>query len=190
VRLWEVGTGRPRDPFLVGHNDLVSSVAFSPDGRILASGSDDSTILLWDLDKGQPRGQYLARHEGGITDLAFSPDGSTLASSSQDGTIRLWDIATNSFLGPPLAFHTSDVLGVVFSPDGQTLRLVSEDGTYHLWQAGLDAWRERACRMANRNLTCSEWRQYFRDDRGESYHATCPDLPLPECPNADSGYQP
>ena len=185
VRLWDVATGRPREPFLVGHNDIVSSIAIDPDSRLLASGSKDGTIRLWDLDTGQPRGQYLAQHKGGITILAFSPDGGTLASSSRDGTIRLWDVAANSPLGPPLSFHTSDVLRMVFSPDGQTLRSVSRDGTYHQWQAGLDAWRERACRTANRNLTCSEWRQYFGDDEDIPYHATCPNLPRPECPHAD-----
>lgn len=190
VRLWDVATGRPHDPFLVAHNDLVSSVAFSPNGRILASGSDDNTILLWNLDTGQPRDQSLDQHKGGITSLAFSPDGSTLASSSRDSTIRLWDVATNSPLGPPLQFHTSVVLRIVFSPDGNTLLSVSEDGIFHLWQAGLDSWRNRACQIANRNLTCSEWRQYFGDERDVPYHATCPNLPLPECPHPDSGYRP
>ena len=75
---------------LTGHNRFVRTIAFSPDGKRLASGSDDLTIKLWDITTGQET-LTLNGHRNWITCLAFSPDGNRLASSSNDGTLRLWD---------------------------------------------------------------------------------------------------
>src|SRR6185295_12445532 len=79
--------------FLSGHSSGVKSIAFSPDGRMLASGSADSTIILWDVTASQPIGQPLTGHTGSILSIAFSPDGKTLASGSDDKSIILWDVA-------------------------------------------------------------------------------------------------
>jgi WD40 repeat protein len=76
---------------LLGHSGLVKTIAFSPDGSILASGGFDSDIILWDVATQQSIGQPLARHTGGVFSLAFRPDGS-LASGSVDNTIILWDL--------------------------------------------------------------------------------------------------
>ncbi|WP_372509756.1 WD40 repeat domain-containing protein, partial [Mycobacterium pseudoshottsii] len=78
-----------------GHTRTVQSLAFSPDGHTLASGSDDTTIALWDLtNPGHPRqlGKPLRGHTRTVQSLAFSPDGHTLASGSDDTTIALWDL--------------------------------------------------------------------------------------------------
>ncbi len=79
---------------LEGHSGSVQSIAFSPDGKLLASGSDDKTIKLWDTATGDV--QTLEGHSGSIQSIAFSPDGKLLASGSGDETIKLWNIATGN----------------------------------------------------------------------------------------------
>ncbi len=77
---------------LEGHREPVSSLAFSPQGQILASGSYDSTVRLWRVPDGTPL-HTLEGHTGSVHAVAFSPDGTLLASGSEDGTVRLWGVA-------------------------------------------------------------------------------------------------
>src|SRR5262249_28368837 len=92
VILWDVATRRERVD-LRGHPDWVRSVAFSPDGMVLATGSGDETVKLWDVTTGQ-EWATLRGHQGVVYALAFAPDGQTLASGSSDNTIKLWDVGT------------------------------------------------------------------------------------------------
>jgi WD40 repeat protein len=78
---------------LKGHTSLVLSVAYSPDGKTLASGSKDQTIKLWDVTTGKEQAT-LKGHTDLVTSVAYSPDGKTLASGGGDQTIKLWDVAT------------------------------------------------------------------------------------------------
>jgi parallel beta-helix repeat protein len=116
---------------LTGHTDPVRSVAFSPDGRLLASGSYDNTIKLWEVASGREV-RTLTGHTGDVTSVAFSPDGRLLASGSVDDTIKLWDVATGREVRT-LSGHTSDVNSVAFSPDGRLLASGSDDKTIKLW---------------------------------------------------------
>jgi WD40 repeat protein len=116
-----------------GHENDVSSLDFSPDGSILASGSWDGTIRLWDVSKGQPICEPLRGHHNLVTSIAFSPDGSVLASASFNNTIRLWETSTGQQIGEPLQGHEDRVLCVAFSPDGSVLVSGSHDNTIRLW---------------------------------------------------------
>ncbi|HLO28594.1 MAG TPA: AAA family ATPase [Anaerolineales bacterium] len=111
----------------------VFSVAFSPDSKILAAGSEDGTVTLWDTGTHQPIGQPLKGHRHYVTGVAFSPDGKLLASSSGDRTIILWDVATQRRIGEPFVGHLYPVTSIAFSPDGKTLASGSTDRTVILW---------------------------------------------------------
>ena len=124
---------------LEGHTQNVDSVAFSPDGSILASsGSDDDTILLWDVNTGELL-ETFEGHTQGVDSVAFSPDGSILASGSWDGTIHLWDIATRrlkdtlKLLIPLPRGHRITYTSVAFSPDGSILASGLYYETLFLW---------------------------------------------------------
>ena len=125
------------ETFLHGHSGWVSGVAFSPNAKILASCSDDMTIILWDVRTRKLIGPRLVGHSDEVLSVAFSPDGKTLASGSKDGTIILWDVEGHRQLGAPLISHAADVRGsvlsVAFSPDGKLLASGTEDNTIVLW---------------------------------------------------------
>ncbi len=118
---------------LHGHTDAVTSVAFSPNGKRLASSSFDETVKVWDTATGQ-ESLTLKGHTGLIWNVAFSPDGQRLASASLDQTVKVWDADTGQAL-LTLQGHTAAVLSVAFSPDGMRLASGCEDGTIKLWDA-------------------------------------------------------
>ncbi len=109
----------------------VLLIAVSPDGRSLASGSEDKTIHLWDLTTGKEL-RRLQGHTAPVWSVAFAPDGRSLASGSDDKTIRLWDLASGKELRR-LEGHTGTVYSVAFAPDGRSLASGSEDNTIRLW---------------------------------------------------------
>ena len=88
ARVWDVSTGRPLHTF-AAHNGAVQSVAFNPDGTLLATAGDDTTAKLWDL-RTDKRLLTLRGHSRAVTSLAFSPDGTRLASGAPDGIVRVY----------------------------------------------------------------------------------------------------
>ncbi|KAJ5742536.1 vegetative incompatibility protein HET-E-1 [Penicillium nucicola] len=112
---------------------LIDSVAFSPDGQTVASGSLDNTIKLWDAQTGKER-QTLEGHSDSVRSVAFSTNGQTVASGSDDHTIKLWDAQTGKER-QTLEGHSDSVRSVAFSPNGQTVASGSDDHTIKLWDA-------------------------------------------------------
>jgi len=132
--LWNVSTGKVRKELSHGDNKVIS-IAFSPDGHLMASGSQDKTIVLWDPNTGQML-RILEGHgthnRGEVHSLAFSPNKHILASAGGDSTIKLWDISTGQHI-LTLQGHEDTVTSVAFSPEGHLLASGSKDTTIKLW---------------------------------------------------------
>jgi WD40 repeat protein len=120
-------------PLTLLHKDVVHDVAFSPDGKMLATGSeeDDYTAKLWDVTSGRELAA-LKGHTGRVTHVAFSPDGKIMATGSNDYSAKLWDVAGGREL-TTLSGHRNVVYTVAFSPDGKMLATGSFDKTVKLW---------------------------------------------------------
>ncbi|EDQ98298.1 uncharacterized protein LACBIDRAFT_398844 [Laccaria bicolor S238N-H82] len=100
---------------LSGHIASIQSVALSPDGRCVVSGSCDRTIRIWDAETGKPVGEPFREHTDEINSVAFSPDGRRIVSGSDDKTIRIWDVEMGKPVGEPLQGHTDWIASVAFS---------------------------------------------------------------------------
>jgi WD40 repeat protein len=137
MRLWETSTGREIRT-VRGQKGQVEGVAFSPDGKRIAS-ANGKTVTLWDRTTGQEL-LDLHGHSGNVVSVAFSPDGKRLASAGgnalvgQPGEVKVWDASTGRDL-LTLRGHTGRLFRVTFSPDGQRIASASWDRTIRLWDA-------------------------------------------------------
>jgi transcriptional regulator with XRE-family HTH domain len=191
VRLWDLAThrqlgpplGRPPAPVTQGQQPgaaAVTSVAFSPDGKILASGNADDTVELWNVATHQQIGFPLINGQaGGVSSVAFSPDGKTLATGSYEETVQLWNVATQQLIGGPFTGHGGSVTSVAFSPDGKVLASGSYDQTVRLWNVAAPSQHvakttdlvRYLCALAGRSLTRAEWAKYVPH---LAYQTVCP----------------
>ncbi len=136
IQLKDAATGKEIATFRA-HTGAVTALAFSPDGKLLASGSSDATVKLWEAGSWKELASFDAR-DGEVRSLAFSPDGKTLAVGIRYGTVRIYDVPGRkeraNFKG-----HVSDVWAVGFTPDGKTLATGNGDwdrpGEVKLWDA-------------------------------------------------------
>src|SRR5262245_12334240 len=154
---WAQATTNPKirieGPFNSG---IVYAVAFSPDGKTLASGSGDKTIRLWDVGAGRLI-RSMAGHGGTVRSIAFSPDGKLLASASEDKSIKLWQVSTGKHIRL-FNGHTGSVYSVAFSPDGKTLASSSEEGN----ESALRLWEVNTGRLIR---SFDERNQWVTSDR-------------------------
>ena len=129
------------------HPDDVRAVAFSPDGKSILTGCDDSLARLWDTATGKLLHAPL-KHSGPVHAVAFHPDGKTFVTGSIDKTARLWDASTGQPIGQPMK-HESRITAAAFSPDGQTMMTGSYDRSARLWDASTGT-ADRPASLASR----------------------------------------
>ncbi|KAJ3983176.1 quinon protein alcohol dehydrogenase-like superfamily, partial [Lentinula detonsa] len=122
---------------LKGHTEGVFSVAFSPDGKRIVSGSWDWSIRIWNADTGEAIGDPLQGHSKEVNSVAFSPDGKRIVSGSYDKSIRIWNADTGEAIGDPLQGHSISVSSVAFSPDGKRIVSGSMDDSIRIWNADI-----------------------------------------------------
>ena len=133
IRLWNI-SDKPYKVRWETHTPAIS-FAYSPDGKTLASGKENGTVILWNAISGEERAT-LTGHMDPVSNVAFSPDGKTLASTGRykDKTIRFSDVATASHLLTKFTGHTDYISSIAFSADGTILASASDDGTILLWE--------------------------------------------------------
>ena len=117
---------------LKGHADSVLQVAFSPDGKLLATGSADKTVKLWDVRTGEAK-NTLTGHRAEVDAVAFSPDGKLLAGGDRDGTLKLWDERTGELKTSLRKDFIGGIRWIAFSPDGKTVATANFEGAARLW---------------------------------------------------------
>ncbi len=139
VQLFDLATGNLFRT-VAGHENFVTSVAFSPDGVFLLTGSQDKSAKLWEVATGAEIRQFTGHKGGGISSdwgdifVAFSPNGKNILTGSEDKTARLWDIKTGAVV-QQFSGHSQGITAVAFSPDGRWIVTASQDSTTRLWDA-------------------------------------------------------
>jgi DNA-binding SARP family transcriptional activator/WD40 repeat protein len=159
----------------------VQSVAFSPDGSLLAGGMVDGGALLWATDGWGRVGGPLARSTASTLEVEFSPDGHTLATSHSDHSVALWDVASQEPIGPPLRKSWGEDAAVTarFTPDGARLFVLSDPGEGSAsnrwratrWEVDPELWLQRACAVAGGGLTPEQWAELVPE---QDYRPVCP----------------
>jgi WD40 repeat protein len=130
-------------------------------------------VIVWDAHTWTVAGAPLASGGGALSRVAFSPDGQTLATTDHNGKVNLWDVPSRRQVGRSLSGHTADAIGVAFVDGGHTLVTSSLDGSLIFWDLRAASWEARACALAGRNLTRTEWDQFV----GGDYRRTCSEWP-------------
>jgi WD40 repeat protein len=150
--------------------DEVGSVAFSPDGSLLASGQLDGNVVLWATDGWGRVGAPVTSRRGGLSSVAFSPDGGTLATSDDAGAVALWDVASQQPIGAPLPGLPDARTTARFAPDGDRLFAVSDAGRAIRWEVDPEVWLQRACALTGGGPTPEQWAELLPE---QDYVSVC-----------------
>jgi WD40 repeat protein len=183
IQVWESDTMRAAGaPF--GPKKGAGNVAFSPDGRLIASGGEDGTVQLWNSDTHQPVGQPMNPYQGRLTDrdnpavasLAFTPDGDYLVTGGFDGELRMWRADTGRPVGDAVSANSARQLhDVAVRPDGRYAASGGADGTIRLWPLLSP---DLLCAKLSTNMSKTQWREWVSPD--VPYDAGCPGLAVPD----------
>jgi WD40 repeat protein len=171
VAVWEVATRAP----LARLSVPAWQAAFTPDGSLLVTGGTEGTPSFWDTRTWELVAKPVQGHASHLVGMSISSDGQTLATAgSGDEDVLLWDVASRRQIGSALPGNGPG-LAVAFLPDGRRAMALSLAGRGMVWDVDPESWKRRACSVANRNLTSSEWHDFVGD---RPYRATCPQFPL------------
>jgi WD40 repeat protein len=168
--VWDVATGASIasvDPLSIGEA-FDSTVALSPDGRTLAVGGSGRLVGLVDVRTGTLLHELDLAGNGAFS-LEFSPDGRTLAVSGWENVASLWDVATGTQYGPTLTVGSRRT-DLDLSSDGRRLLMTASNGQGAVWDIDPESWAQRACAIANRTLTRTEWEHFLP---GRPYEPAC-----------------
>lgn len=187
ITLWELPSGRALHT-LTGHDMQVESLAFSPDSRLLLSGSADQTMRLWDAGTGQ-LARMVRQRPGGdrsswVNAVAFSPDGKTIAAGTRDNLVELWDTGSGT-LRTTLKRHLSTVNSVAFSPDGKFVVSAGEDKQTVFWRAADGAYLASLYSFSDASWVVTDASGRFDTSDLEEIkglHWVMPDAPLTPVP--------
>ena len=162
VATWDARTGRE----LFDTRSLTShatAIAYLPDSRLLAVGTEDGQVLFWDARRGVAETPALQVSTGNIAQISFSPGGTMMVVSSKDGSTTLWDLRSRTQIGGSFPERPSIITEPVFEPNGKLLIQYNSDAAE--WPMDVGSWERFACQVAGRDITPAEW------------HAILPDRP-------------
>jgi WD40 repeat protein/class 3 adenylate cyclase len=167
IVVWNARSGAELfSPRVDGH---ATSIAFSPDGRLLGAGTEDGKVVLWDVRERTRLGSPIQVAAGAINPISFSPDGRLFVASSGDQTATVWDLGSRKRLGNAFPIEQGSIPVARFAPSGDLV--IDNLSDTAVWPTNLRTWERFACQVAGRDLTRAEWSDLLP---GRPYRRVCP----------------